>query len=144
MILPDINLLIYAHNSSDANFKAANKWLDEQLNGSEITCFCWETINGFLRISTNPSAMKSPLSLRQAFTLVEFWLESPNAVLLRRTSRHLDVLKSVADSGNAHGKNFSDAVLAAVAVEHNATLATTDADFQKYDKLKFINPLTAN
>lgn len=133
MIIPDINLLVYAHNSSSPFFAMANKWLAAQLNGPDITCFCWETINGFVRISTNPSAVPSALTLDQAFSVVEFWLESQNAVLLRRTQRHLAVLKAVADSGNVTGGKFSDAVLAAFAIEHNARLATTDSDFGKFD-----------
>lgn len=144
MMLPDINLLIYAHNSGSQHFVAANNWLSKQLCGSAMTYFCWETINGFVRISTNPSAMPSPLTLEQSFGIVEFWLDSPNSVLLRRTPRHLEILKDVAGSGNAIGKSYSDAILAAIAVEHNVTLATTDADFAKFTGLKCVDPLRSN
>jgi toxin-antitoxin system PIN domain toxin len=142
MILPDINVLIYAHNEAARQFERANRWLSELLTGSSRACFCWETINGFVRVSTN-TRLDEPLNLSQALLIVRSWLESPNTVLLRQTPRHIDVLAHVATGADARGPIFSDAVLAAIAIEHNVTLATTDRDFARFEGLKVIDPLAS-
>jgi toxin-antitoxin system PIN domain toxin len=141
MILPDINVLIYAHNADDDRFAAADRWFNEILNGPDQLCLCWETINGFIRLSTSARVFRRPLTLQQAFSAVRYWLDIPNSVVLDKTPRHFEVLERTARAANARGPKFSDAVLAAIAIEHNATLATTDADFRRFKVLKFINPL---
>lgn len=47
-------------------------------------------------------------------------------------------------SGQAAGPFVMDAILAAIAVEHGATLCTTDGDFSRFSGLRWINPLAAN
>lgn len=144
MILPDINILIYAHNEGDERFLAANKWFVNLLAVENAACFCWETINGFIRISTNPRAMAIPLSLKDAFSAVRHWLDSPNAIVLKQTSRHLEILERVSIYADSYGSRFSDAVLAALAIEHNVTIATTDVDFPRFDGLNLLNLLDQN
>jgi toxin-antitoxin system PIN domain toxin len=141
MILPDVNLLIFAHNESDKRFNVADKWFASFLIGPVPACFCWETINGFIRLSTNSKVMSAPLSLEQAFSIVRYWLEAPNSILLRRTPRHLEILDRISIDGGAQGPLFSDAVLATIAVENNATLATSDSDFKRFTGLRVIDPL---
>lgn len=141
MIIPDVNLLLYAHNRDDARYVPASAWLRGLLTGEVPACFCWETINGFIRISTNPRAMPNPISLKDAFATVGDWFNSPSFLLLKPTDRHLEVLARVASDANASGPLFSDASLAALAIEHGATLATTDRDFRRFDGLKLLNPL---
>ena len=45
--------------------------------------------------------------------------------------------------GQTAGPLVMDAVLAAIALEHGATLCTTDRDFSRFPKLKWTNPLAA-
>ncbi|CAN5326366.1 type II toxin-antitoxin system VapC family toxin [soil metagenome] len=144
MILADVNLLIYAYNAADGRFPVASKWLEELLNSDEKACFCWETVNGFLRISTNSVAMPIPMSLNESFATVESWLASPNSTFLKPTGDHFKILKEISIEANAVGKRFSDAVLAAYAISHNATFATTDRHFRMFSKLKLIDPLAAD
>ena len=141
MILPDINILIYAHNSADERFERASKWFQELMSGSEPACFCWETINGFIRISTNKHAVPDPFSLTEAFRAVESWLSQPNTVLLKPTGDHLNLLREVSFDANATGKLYSDAILAVYAISYNAVFASTDRDFRLFRGLKLIDPL---
>ena len=144
LILPDINLLIYAHNSGDPRYAPAKRWLTELLDGDEHTGFCWETICGFIRLSTSAQVVTAPLTLSEAFMVVRVWLEAPNSILLGKTSRHLAVLETTASGADATGARFSDAVLAAIVIEHNAVLATLDSDFRRFDGLKWVNPLVTD
>ena len=142
MILPDVNLLIYAHNEADVRFPMAKQWFEDLLNSDKSACFCWETLNGFLRISTNPAAMPKPLSLAQAFDKVQGWMEQPAFVLLTPRPDHIDTLRRTAIDAEAAGKRFSDAVLAAYAISYNISFASTDRHFRMFSKLKLIDPLS--
>ncbi len=141
MILPDVNLLIYAYNEADPRFPKAKQWFENLLNSDESACFCWETLNGFIRISTNVAAMPEPLSLVQAFDAVQSWMERPTFVLLTPRPDHLDTLRRTSIDAEAVGKRYSDAVLAAYAISHNARFASTDKHFRMFSDLKLFDPL---
>ena len=140
MILPDVNILIYAHNEASENHEKAKQWLEEKLKGSEIICFSWQTITAFLRILTNSKLFANPLTLKQAFEIVEQWLSRPNAVVLEPTANFMTIFQKIAVDGQANGALLMDAHLAALALEHGATLATTDRDFSRFDGLKIETP----
>lgn len=142
MILIDVNLLVYAYNAADPRFPIASKWLSELFDSTETVCFCWETINGFIRISTNRSAMPIPMTLNESFAAVESWLALPNAKFLTPNHEHFKAIKETSLDANATGGRFSDAVLAAYAISNNAVFATSDRDFRIFSKLKTIDPLT--
>jgi uncharacterized protein len=144
MILPDVNILIYAHNDSDERFERASSWFRSLMDGDDRVCFCWETINGFVRVSTSHRAMPRPIPLQKALSVVDNWLDSPNALLLEPLADHWMYLQKVALRANASGPLFSDAVLATFAISHNATLASTDRDFRLFDGLRLIDPLSEN
>jgi toxin-antitoxin system PIN domain toxin len=142
MILTDINILLYAHNADDERFDRASAWFEDLMNGAQLACFCWETINGFIRISTNDKTTPKPYTLREAFLIVEEWLQRPNAIMLEPAKEHRKVLQKISIEANATGNLYSDAILAALAISHDATVASTDRDFRLFDGLKLINPLT--
>ncbi len=141
MILPDVNLLIYAYNAGDPRHAVASAWFEGLMNGSELACFCWETINGFIRISTNSAAMPNPYSLAEAHSIVRTWLASPNALFLEPTEDHLELIRKVGMNANAVGKLHSDAILAAYAVANDATVASADRNFRLFAGLKIVDPL---
>lgn len=144
MILSDVNILLYAHNEDSEHYEEASSWFEELLNGNQLACFCWETINGFVRISTNPRSAPRPFTLREAFSIVDEWLQKPNVLFLEPTREYRAILEKVCIDSNAVGNLFSDAVLAALAISHDATLASSDRDFRLFDGLKLINPLGEN
>lgn len=141
MILIDVNLLIYAHNEADERFPRASAWFEQLMNGDDTACFCWETLNGFVRISTNKAAMPACLTLPEAFGIVRGWLEQPNAILLAPAEDHLDVVQRTSLAAKAVGRRYSDAVLAAYAISHNARFASTDKHFRMFEGLRLIDPL---
>ncbi|MEQ1762924.1 MAG: TA system VapC family ribonuclease toxin, partial [Pyrinomonadaceae bacterium] len=132
-----------AYNLGDSRYPIASAWFEGLMNGSERACFCWETINGFIRISTNPVAMPNPYSLTEAHTIVRSWLTSPNALFLHPSEDHLDVIRKLGLKANARGKLHSDAILAAYAVENDATIASSDKNFRLFDGIKLVDPLSS-
>jgi len=126
---------IHPHN------RKARKWWDNQLSGSRSVCLCWTVLSAFIRIGTNPRVFESPLSLEQAVTRVQSWLEQPCARVVRPTDRHWTVFQQMLSDGQAIANLVTDAHLAALAIEHGCRLASTDSDFARFSKLKWMNPL---
>ena len=141
MILVDANILLYAENSLHPHNRKARKWWDNQLSGSRSVCLCWTVLSAFIRIGTNPRVFEFPLSLEQAVARVQSWLEQPCARVVPPTDRHWTVFQQMLSDGRAVANLVTDAHLAALAIEHGCRLASTDSDFARFPKLKWINPL---
>ena len=141
MILVDANLLLYAEDSLSEHHAAAQDWWDEQLSGSEPVGLCWPVLNAFIRIGTNTRLHRRPLTLKEATERVESWFHQPCVRVLQPTDEHWSIFQQMLRGGNASGNLVSDAHLAALAVEHNCVLYSTDADFSRFRGLKWKNPL---
>jgi len=85
-----------------------------------------------------------PLSASEAEAAIPSWLAQPAAGILDPGERHWDILCGLARDGQAVGPLVMDAVLAAIALEHGATVCTTERDFSRFSGLKWINPLAQN
>ena len=141
MILVDANLLLYANDPGSPQGDASRRWLQTVLAGPQLVRFAWLTLWAFLRISTNPRVFEHPLSMTEAEELVSSWLAQPVAGTLEPGDRHWEILKGLTQSGQTVGPLVMDAALAAIAIEHGATLYTTDRDFARFAGLRCINPL---
>ena len=141
MKLPDVNLLLYAVNSAEPSHAKAKRWLEDNLSEEEPFAFDWTVLLAFLRIGTRPGIFARPLQLKQAFELIELWLNQPCAIILQPTSRHPAVLQDLLIRLGSGGNLISDAHLAALAIEHGATLYSADNDFSRFPGLNWINPL---
>jgi hypothetical protein len=139
--LPDANILLYAYDRSSPYNVGARGWLEEALSGSTPVAFCWPTILAFIRIATNGRAIVRPLAVNDARQIVESWLEQPISTVVLPTERHWALLSRLLTSGQASGPLVSDAHLAALAIEHGATLATNDRDFARFPGLHVEYPL---
>src|SRR5262245_4744835 len=143
MILVDANLLLYAYHPRAAQHEASRKWLEATLSGTELVRFAWLTLWAFLRIGTNPRVFEHPLSTSEADAAVSSWLAQPAAGILEPGERHWEILRGLMREGQAAGPLVMDAVIAAIALEHGATLYTRDRDFSRFTGLKWTNPLAA-
>jgi uncharacterized protein len=141
MILADANLLLYAYNADAVDHVKAREWLEGELSSPSLFGLSWQTITAFLRISTNHRAFLQPLSIEEALEVVSTWLVRPQCRILSPTERHWDIFAELLAKEKAVGPLVMDAHLAALAIEHGATLATTDRDFARFSILRVINPL---
>jgi len=141
LILVDANLLLYAEDSQSPFHGRARKWWDAQLSGDSPVCLSWAVLSAFLRIATNRRIFQRPLSLEEAVGLVQSWLDQPCVRVVRPTERHWLFFREMLASGKATGNLVADAHLAALAVEHGCELNSTDADFARFPKLTWRNPL---
>lgn len=143
MILVDANLLLYAYDASSPQHAAARGWLEELLSGDERVGLGLQTILAFIRISTNIDVFERPLQTANAIAIVSSWLERPYVDVVPTGDRHWQILSDVAAGGQARGARLMDAHLAALTIEHGATLATTDRGFARFPGLRFRNPIAA-
>ncbi len=141
MILVDANLLLYAYHPAAQQHEASRAWLEAALSGSRLVRFAWLTLWAFVRISTNPRVFGRPLSTSEAEAAVSSWLAQPVAGILEPDERHWDLLRRLMREGQTAGPRVMDAALAALAIEHGATLHTTDRGFSRFPGLEWTNPL---
>jgi uncharacterized protein len=141
MILVDANLLLYAYHERAQQHRRARAWLEAVLSGTQLVRFPTLSLWAFLRITTNPRVFAKPLSAEEAGAAVSSWLAQPIAAVLEPGERHWEILGQLMLQGQVKGPLVMDAVIAALAIEHGATLHTSDRDFARFPGLKWRNPL---
>ena len=141
MILVDANLLLYAEDTLSEHHQAARIWWDTQLSGAEPVCLCWPVLTAFIRVGTNLRLHRRPLSLKEAVERVQSWLDQPCVRMIHPGEQHWAIFQAMLRDGKAIGSLVSDAHLAALALEHNCVLQSTDADFARFKGLKWNNPI---
>ena len=142
MIVPDLNLLMHAHNRGSRRHDPARAWWEGLLNGTVTVGLPWAAILGFVRIATDPGMVLRPLRADEAGARVRSWLDRPQIALIHPGERHADILFDLLDEAGTAGPLTADAHLAALAIEHQAELHSTDADMARFPGLRWRNPLT--
>jgi len=144
VIVPDVNLLLYAVDARSPQHDRARSWLEESLSGTATVAFGWSVILAFIRLVTNPRVFNGPLDASTAIAIVRGWLEQPNAIIADPTDRHLALLGDLLEAAGTAGNLTSDAHLAALAIEHGADLHSADNDFARFAGLSWANPLAGS
>ena len=141
MILVDANILLYTRNNLSDHHQAARNWWDAQLSGSDPVGLCWPVLMAFIRIGTNARLHRNVLTLTDSIIHVQSWLDQPCVRILEPTEAHWKIFQKMLTAGNATANLVTDAHLAALAIEHNAQLCSTDRDFARFPGLKWSNPI---
>jgi uncharacterized protein len=139
--LPDVNLLLYAVDETSARHLAARGWVEQVLSGPETVAFGWITLLAFVRLSTRGAVFEQPLQSDEALDLIDGWLAQPAVTVIHPTERHASVLRELLKPLGTAGNLTSDAHLAALAIEHGATLCSCDTDFARFAGLTWVDPL---
>lgn len=142
MIVPDTNLLIYAHDSGSPFHARSKAWWEELLNGSELVGLCPVVALGFTRLITNPKLFENPLPVPRAISFVRTWLRTPVVRVLDSTGTDLDTALHLLEASGSSGNLTTDAQIAATALRHGAVVHSADSDFARFPGLSWENPLT--
>ncbi len=140
MILPDVNLLLYAYDVSSPFHARSRFWFETVLSEEEVF-FSWHTITGFVRIITHPTALANPETIEKAVSIVGKWLALDNSHLVFLEKKNWPLFASMLIDGQANGNLVMDAHLAAMAASCGAKLASTDRDFTRFPCIQIINPI---
>ena len=140
MILPDINLIVYAYNSDAPFHRRAKAWWERCLSGNEPVGLAWAVILGFVRLMSNRRVLAKPMSAAEAVNHCGSWIAQPNVRIVLPGPAHLDILGELL-AGPMGPNLVTDAHLAALAIEHQAELHSNDADFSRFSGLAWRNPV---
>ena len=142
MIIPDINLLLYAYDAGSPFHAKAVAWWQKCLSEEEPVGLAPVVVFGFVRIATHGRVFQNPMTPGEAASHVRSWLAQPVVQIVEPASDYvgqvLDLLEALGTAGNL----VTDAQIAALAMDHGAILHTADADFLRFPGLRWLNPLT--
>lgn len=141
MIIPDVNLLLYATITGFPRHEPARAWLEGVLNGPALVGLTSPAVFGFIRIATSGRVFTSAMSVADATDRVRLWLAQPNARFVEPGPRHLEIALGLLEAIGAGANLTTDIQLAAYAIEHDAELFSTDTDFGRFPGLRWIDPL---
>ncbi len=141
MIVPDINLLVYAYNSDAPDHDRARRWWEAALSATRPVGLAWVAMLGYVRLSTSRSVLIDPFTPPEAIGHVRSWLARPQVTVLSPGARHLDLFEDLMQAAGASGQLTTDVHLAALAIEHQAELCSNDSDFSRFPGLHWTDPL---
>jgi uncharacterized protein len=142
MLLPDVNVLIYAHRRESPEHERYAEWLTRLAEGPEPFAISELGASGFVRIVTNSRIWDEATATEDALEFIERLRIRSNARLLTHGSASWDIFVRLCVAARARGKLVADAYHAALAIEHGCELVTTDSDFARFPGLRHRHPLT--
>lgn len=141
MIIPDINLLIYAHVGGMPKHVEAKQWWEGLVRSAQPIGLPWVVICGFIRIGTHAKIFDRPMTPAQAFSYIDDWLGQDYIQILDPGPKHYQILRGLLQSQGVAGNLTTDAHLAAIAIEFQCELHSNDVDFNRFAGLRWTNPL---
>ena len=141
MIVPDLNLLIYAHDGRAPYHDSARRWWEGLINGVERVGIPWVVTTGFVRLMTHPKVLVHPATPEEAVDYVQEWFRFPHVTPINPGAEHLTHLRRSLAAAGVGGNLVTDAHIAALAMEYQAEVHSNDTDFSRFPGLRWRNPL---
>ncbi len=142
MLLPDVNVFVYAHREEFEEVHHAHAaWLVRLATGPEPFAVSVLAMAGFARIVTNPRIFSRPSTHDDLFGFLGELTKRQNARIVCPGAAFPSIFERLCRESGASGKLVADAAHAAVAIEHGCTFVTTDADFDRFPGLRWRHPL---
>jgi uncharacterized protein len=140
VVVVDANVLVQATDEDAPLHDRAREWLLSAFARGEAIGFAWVVLLAFIRLSTHAAVFPRPLTPEQAVDTVELWLAQPSAVVLEPGRRHVALLRGLLVESGTAGNLVNDAHLAALALEHGATIVSFDRDFGRFEGVRWRLP----
>ena len=140
-MLVDANVLLYSVDEDSPFHVAARDWTVAALNGPQRVGIPWISLWAFIRIVTNPRALAQPLTPRSAWDYVQGWLDAPATWIPTAGRGHREILGSLLVQHDLRAGLVTDAVLAAICIEHGLTMISADSDFARFHQIAWVNPV---
>ena len=139
MLLPDVNVFIYAHREDGPEHARYAAWLHGLTSSTAPFALSEVVLAGFLRIVTNRKIFHPPTPMDTAIRFCQNLVAHPRAVMVAPGRHHWEIFVGLCRY--IEGPLVSDAYLAALAVEHGCELVSTDSDFGRFPDLRWSHPL---
>jgi toxin-antitoxin system PIN domain toxin len=142
VILPDVNVLLYAFRSDVERHDAYRVWLEGVINGDAAYGMSPQVIASVIRLATHPRIFARPDRLEDVLAFASTVLDQPHCQIIEPGSRHWGIFTSLCRGANANGNLIQDAWLAALAIESGCEWITNDRDYARFDGLEWRPALT--
>jgi uncharacterized protein len=142
-VLVDANVLLYSVDEDSSFYLRARDWMVAALNGPQRVGIPWMSLWAFIRIVTNPRALEHPLTPGAAWDYVQEWLDAPATWIPTPGRGHREILGSLLVQHDLRAGLVTDAVLAAICIEHGLTMISADSDFARFTQIAWVNPVAA-
>lgn len=141
MLLPDVNVLVYAHRQDGPEYPLYRRWLEELVSADAAFGMADVVLSGFLRIVTNPRIFARPTPVNIAVSFAGELRGFPNCVTVAPGPRHWSIFSRLCLEAGAKGNLVADAYLAALAIESGSEWVTSDRGFSRFPGLRWRHPL---
>jgi uncharacterized protein len=141
VVLPDVNVLVYAHRSDSAHHEACRQWLESVLSSDEAYAISELVLSSFVRVVTHPAVFNPPSTLQDALAFANEVLSPDHSVPVSPGPRHWEIFSTLCRDAGAKGNLVADAYLAALAVESGCEWISTDGDYARFPGLKWRRPV---
>lgn len=142
MLLPDVNVLVYAHREDLPRHVEYRDWLADLVASPSSYGMADLVLSGFLRVVTHPRVFSTPTPLAVALRFAVGLRDRPNCVPITPSARHWEIFRSLCAAVEVKGNLVQDAYLAALAIESGSEWITTDRDFSRFPRLRSRHPLS--
>jgi len=139
LILPDVNVLIYAFRPDSPDHAQYRTWLEDVVSTAAYGASP-QVLASVVRICTHPRIFTQPDPARDVFAFARVLLEHPNATLITPADRHWSIFEDLCDRARATGNLVQDAWFAALAIESGCEWITTDRDYARFPGLSWRSP----
>jgi toxin-antitoxin system PIN domain toxin len=135
-----VNVVVAAHRQDHIDHSEVRPWFDDMTERRERFTVPAQVWGSFLRITTNRRIFAVPTPIGEAFDFIDATVAQPGHLLLGPGPRHLELLRQLCLESDAVGDLITDVLLAAIALEHGATVVTLDRDFSRFSSVPHLRP----
>jgi len=141
VILPDVNVLVYAFRREAEQHERYAAWLTALVAGADELALHDTVLAGVTRLVTNPRIFADPAPMPAALDFIARirtarrarWLPSSDAAWL-------ELERLVGKDRGLRGNLVPDALLAALARTHGCQIATADRGFARFPGVRSFDP----
>jgi len=137
LILPDVNVLLYAFRADSPRHKLHANWLASVVNGQSAFGISPQVLSSLIRIATHPKIFTRPSSAADAIRFADALLSQPLCRIVQPGPGHWTIFSDLCKVTRASGNLVPDAWFAALAIEHGCEWITNDVDFARFPGLRW-------
>ncbi|HKE84205.1 MAG TPA: type II toxin-antitoxin system VapC family toxin [Vicinamibacterales bacterium] len=140
MILPDVNVLIYAFRRDSARHDEYHRWLEDMINGDAAYGIAPQVLSSLIRISSHRGIYRHPSPVAESLAFCEALLQPEHCTVIQAGARHWNIFVDLCRRSRATGNLVQDAWFAALAIESGCEWITTDRDYARFAGLRWREP----
>jgi hypothetical protein len=140
VILPDVNVLIYAFRRDATRHETCKPWLDGVVKSDVPFGISPLALSAVVRITTNPRVFREPSPSAESFAFCDNLLSQPHVERIVPGGRHWGIFERIVRETSTRGPRVTDAWFAALAIEGGHTWITYDRDYARFPDLDWREP----